>query len=185
MDRRIPLAVIALFEVLAPRRFNRFWIGLVSPDATDVRLRWWVAPLTRLEGLVLLGWIAWENRESLPGYAPEEIGAGIDVDAFGEESAGAEGPALTPGTRRHDIASVLYHADEPLAASEVVDLSSETDWEMGRSTASATLYRLYNDALVEREERADDGSFVYWLSDAGRDRLEAEDGPIAPNPFAA
>lgn len=185
MDIRIPVVIVALIELLTPRRFNRAVIGLVSPDATDVRLRWWVAPLTRLEGLVLLGWVIWKSRDLLEGYSPDEIDTAIDIDEIGRQEAAEDGPKLTPGTRRHDIASVLYHSDEPLAASEVVELSSETDWEMGRSTASATLYRMYNDGLVEREERSDDGSFVYWLTPSAEGILETDDGPIDPNPFTA
>lgn len=187
MDLRIPVAIIALFEVIAPRRFNRAWIRIVSPDADEVELRPWVAPVTRLEGLLLLGWVAWRSREELRGYAPEEIDTGIDIDQIGEPEPTVieDGPTLTPGTRRHDIASVLYHADDPLAASDVVELSEGTDWEMGRSTASATLYRMHNDGLVDRKERPDDGSFMYWLTSAAEDILETGDEPIDPNPFAA
>lgn len=187
MDIRIPVALIAIVELIAPRRFNRTLIKLLSPDADDIRLRWWVAPATRIEGLILLGWVVWQSREAIGGYAPDEFDGTIDIDQITDDhpTDDSGGPRLRPGTRRHDIASVLYHADDPLSASEVVDLSRETDWEMGRSTASATLYRMFNDGLVAREERSEDGSFVYWLTSDARGILESADAPIDPNPFAA
>ena len=185
MDIRIPIVIIALIELIAPRRLNRAFLGFFTPDAKDVELRWWVAPLTRLEGLALLGWVVWQSRDELGGYAPEELEADIEEFTSEEPEFPEDQPTLTPGTRRHDIASVLYHADDPQAASDLVDLSSETEWEMGRSTASATLYRMFNDGLVERRERADDGSYVYWLTPAAKRILETEDEPIHPNPFAA
>lgn len=183
MDIRVPIAIVALVEILAPRRFTRFFLRMASPEADDIRLRWWVAPLARIEGLMLLVWVLWRSREEFGGYAPRQFDAGIDLGLEEAESP-ASTPSLTPGTRRYDIAAVLYHADEPLSASDVVDLSTETEWEMGRSTASATLYRMFNDGLVDREERTNGGSYVYWLTDAGAERLESSDAPIDPNPFA-
>lgn len=185
MDIRIPIAIVALIEIIAPRRLNRAFLGVFTPDAQDVELRWWVTPLTRLEGLVLLGWVVWQTRDELDGYAPREFDAEFEEVTTDEPSVADDRPTLTPGTRRHDIASVLYHAEDPQAASDLVDLSAETDWEMGRSTASATLYRMYNDGLVDREERSDDGSYVYWLMPAAESILEEGDDPIAPNPFPA
>ena len=186
MDPRIPAVIIGLFELFAPRRFHRTWLKLVTPDADGIEFRRWVAPATRLEGLALLGWVVWKSRD-LGGYAPDEIDAGIDIDHIddSEPTELENGPTLTPGTRRHDIASVLYHADDPLAASDVVELSDGTDWEMGRSTASATLYRMHNDDLVDRKERPDDGSFSYWLTSNAEHLLEQEEEPIGPNPFTS
>lgn len=182
MDIRIPITILAIIQIIAPRRFNRFWIGLVSPDAEEIELRSGVPTLTRVEGLVLLGWVLWRSREDLGDYAPEDIDTGIEIEDIGVTED--DQPTLTEGTRRFDIASVLYHAEDSLAASDVVDLSEGEDWEMGRSTASATLYRMYNDDLVDREEREDDGSFVYWLTEQGQETLESGEAPIRPNPFA-
>ncbi len=184
MDRRIPVTVIALIEVLAPGRLLNTVIRLLATDAADTRPRRALVALLRLKGLVLLGWVAWQSRDAI-GYATTEFDTEIDLEEVEPPAQPEDGPTLTPETRRHDIAAVLYHADEPLAASDVVDLSEDTDWEMGRSTASATLYRMFNDDLVAREERTDDGSFEYWLTETGEGILERADEPIRPDPFAA
>lgn len=183
MDRRIPVAVVAVIELLAPRQVIGALVRLLAADRGDARPRPALVALLRLKGLAMLGWVAWQSRDAL-GYGPEEFDADIDIDHVETPAEPEDGPTLTAGTRRHDIASVLYHADEPLAASDVVELSEDTDWEMGRSTASATLYRMFNDDLVDRQERADDGSFEYWLTDMGESVLEEDEDPIRPDPFA-
>lgn len=184
MDRRIPVTVVALIDLLAPRRILGSILWLLAEDTAEVGPRRGTVALLRLKGLVLLGWVAWQSRDAF-GYTATEFNAEIDLDEVEPPAQPEDGPTLTPGTRRHDIASVLYHADAPLAASDVVDLSEDTEWEMGRSTASATLYRMFNDDLVEREERPEDGSFEYWLTDTAGELLERADEPIRPDPFAA
>lgn len=184
MDKRIPIALVALVDLLAPRRLLGGLVRLLAADGKAARPRRGAVALLRLKGLVLLGWVVWQSRDAI-GYAPADFDTEIDLEHVEESEPAEDRPKLTPGTRRHDIASVLYHADEPLAASDIVDLSEGTDWEMGRSTASATLYRMFNDDLVAREERTDDGSFEYWLTDAGEDILEGSDESIRPDPFAA
>lgn len=184
MDRRIPVTLVALIEVLAPERMLAGVVRLLAKDAGAARPRRTLVALLRLKGLVLLGWVAWQSRDAI-GYAATEFDTEIDLEEVEPPTRPEDRPTLTPGTRRHDIAAVLYHADAPLAASDVVDLSEDTDWEMGRSTASATLYRMFNDDLVAREERTDDGSFEYWLTETAQELLERADEPIRPDPFAA
>lgn len=175
MDKRMPLVAVALVGLIAPRRLHRALLRVVTSEPDDATLRSWVAPLTRLAGAGVLGWTLWRHR-SLVGYRPE------DIEELGISEPESE-PALTPGTRRHDIASVLYHAEDPQSASDIVDLSADTEWEMGRSTASATLYRMYNDDLVARQERSDDGSYEYWLTASAKRALETDEGSVEPDPF--
>ncbi len=184
MDKRIPVTFVALLDLLAPRRLLGGVVGLLAANGDSVEPRRGAVALLRLKGFVLLGWVAWQSRDAI-GYAPAEFDTDIDLEHVESAEQPDDRPQLTPGTRRHDIASVLYHADEPLAASDVVDLSEGTDWEMGRSTASATLYRMFNDDLVAREERTDDGSFEYWLTELAEEILENAEDAIRPDPFAA
>lgn len=183
------VAIVALIELVAPRKFINFWLALVSKNPDEVELRPWVIRTVRLEGLLLLGWVAWSSRDQL--LKSTDFGSTLDVpeveidptptDGTADESADAA--LLREGTTRYDIASVLYHADEPLAVSELVELSSDSDWEVGRSTASATLYRMYSDGIVERQEREDGRGFEYWIADAGSEAIESQGGPSAPSPF--
>ncbi len=180
MDRRLLVALVGLVEVLAPRRIAAFWIGLCCRNPDQVELRPWVIHAIRIEGLALLGWVAWQSRDAIDDTEPDR--ATIEEPTYQEESA--DTPAIDPDTRRFDIAAVLYHTDEPLSVAEVVDLSADTTWEIGRSTASATLYRMYNESLVDRAERDGEGRFEYWLTEDGRAAVESSDVTIEPNPFA-
>lgn len=188
---RIALVAIALFELLMPKRVARFTLGLFVANPEDIELRGWVTTGIRLEGLMLLGFVLWRSREELTEFR-ESAGVPGDFDSLDdiptietetEEEAVEDEPVLRPDTTRFTIASALYHADDPQAVSDIVDLAAGSDWEVGRSTASATLYRMYRDDLVERREREDGRGYVYWLSDRGRQALEGADEPIAPNPF--
>lgn len=183
------VALVGIIELLAPRSFANFWLRLGVKNPEDVELRPWVTRIVRLEGLVLLGWVVWSSREQLTAQTgiDESIDVpDVEITSTTEESTtedSDEVQVLREGTTRFDIASVLYHADDPLAVAEIVDLSDGTDWEVGRSTASATLYRMHTDGIVERAEREDGRGFEYWLSAAGIDMIEAVDGPVAPDPF--
>lgn len=118
------------------------------------------------------------------GTSAEDAAAAPAEDEDASEAGDPEpSPTLTPGTRRFELASVLYHASEPLRVADFVELSEGTDWDVGRSPASTTLYRMYNDDAVDREEGSD-GSYEYWLTDAGRAALDAAEAAIEPNPFA-
>ena len=140
---------------------------------------------------MLLGFALWQHREKIAEFGEsagvptefdvvEDVGVEPDISIETEEE---ETPKLRPETTRFTIASALYHADDPLAVSDIVDLAESTDWEVGRSTASATLYRMYRDGLVERQEREDGRGYVYWLADAGEEALDRADAPVGPNPF--
>ena len=179
MDRRLLVALVGLVEVLAPRRIASFWVSLCCRNPDQVELRPWVIHAIRIEGLALLGWVAWRSRDVIA--EPDPDAPAVEEPTYQESPTVT--PKLDPDTRRFDIAAVLYHADEPQSVAEVVDLSAGTPWEIGRSTASATLYRMYNETLVDRDERDDEGRFEYWLTDEGRQALEASDASIEPNPF--
>lgn len=214
MILRSIIGLVGAIQLLAPRRVTRFWLARCCRNPEEIEVKPWVLALVRLEGLVLIGWVLWKSREDiaeatgsdrLPGMgdageeepwvsteeeeessAAEERQAPTPETTSEAESEPAETddrPTLTPGTRRFELASVLYHADEPLTVADFVDLSEGTDWEVGRSPASTTLYRMYNDDAVDRQE-GPEGSYEYWLTDAGRDVLEEADAEIEPNPFA-
>lgn len=188
---RIALVAIALLEVLMPKRVAQFTLGLFVENPEDIELRSWVTTGVRLEGLLLLGFVLWKSRDTVSEFR-ESAGVPGDFDSIDdlptietetEEEAAEDEPVLRPDTTRFTIASALYHADDPQAVSDIVDLAAGTDWEVGRSTASATLYRMYRDDLVERREREDGRGYVYWLSERGEDALESADEPIGPDPF--
>ena len=182
MDRRLPVAIIGLVEVLAPRQIANFWVARCCRNPEEVALRPWVVHAIRLEGLMLLAWVVWRSRNVLGDFEPITKEAEEETRQPVPDEPTFE-PRLDPDTRRFDIAAVLYHADEPLSVAEVVELSSGMPWEIGRSTASATLYRMYNEELVDRSERDDEGRFEYWLTEQGTRAVEAADATIEPNPF--
>lgn len=180
------VAVIGLLELVVPRRFARFWVRLACKNPEDVELRPWVTRTIRLEGVLLLAWVAWTSRDQLSELPDRsELSESIDVPDVDIDAADETSDALMlrEGTTRFDIAAVLYHADDPLAVSELVELSEGSDWEVGRSTASATLYRMHTDGLVKRQEREGGRGFEYWLADSGVEAVESADGPVAPDPF--
>lgn len=210
MILRTIVGIIGVLEVIAPGRVIRSLLGLCCRDADEIELRSWVVAAVRLEGLLLVGLVLWQSRDALgemtrPAEPPTEIDVGETPDSVadastaeteadaptpaatqdrGDEADGvADLPTLTPDTRRFQLASVLFHADEPLTVRDFVDLSEGTDWELGRSPASTTLYRMFNDGAVDREE-GPNGAYEYWLTDAGRRALEAADAEPSPDPFA-
>ena len=187
---RIALAAIALVEVLLPKTVAQFVVGLLVKNPEDVELRGWVPTLIRMEGLLVLGYLLWRSRDEVAelresAAVPSEFDSIEDIPTIETEPEVEEAaePVLRADTTRFTIASALYHADDPLAVADIVDLAEGSDWEVGRSTASATLYRMYRDDLVDRRERDDGRGYVYWLADRGREALEQADEPIAPNPF--
>ena len=198
---RVVIAALGLLEALAPRRVANVFLSIACTNPEDVELRPWVIHCIRLEGLALIGYVLWQSRDDLQSVVQPGSLEEYDVDyeewedepwedapsgepAPAEESATAESlPTITPETRRFDLAAVLYHSEDPLTVSEIVDLSDGTDWAVGRSPASATLYRMFNDGVVDREQRAADNSFEYWLTPAGTEALEALEAPIEPDPF--
>lgn len=210
MILRTIVGVIGVLEVVAPRRVVSSLLGLCCRDADEIEVRSWVVTAVRLEGLLLVGLVLWQSRDALgemtrPAEPPTEIDVGETPDSVADTSTGeteeheatretdrdagddadedADLPTLTPDTRRFQLASVLFHADEPLTVRDFVDLSEGTDWELGRSPASTTLYRMFNDGAVDREE-GPDGAYEYWLTDPGRRALEAADADPSPDPFA-
>lgn len=125
---------------------------------------------------------------SLAGVETEvaRVEEALEEEAEGVEEEGAiEAVRLNPGTRRWVLASILYHAEEPVTVGEIVAFSEGEEWEMGQSAAAAELYNMYEEGLVDRN-----GSpYEYELTPDGEDRLahrsREEDTPIEPNPFAA
>lgn len=181
MIPRSLLAVIGLVEFLAPRSFARFWLNRCCADPERVELRRWVPLAIRLEGLALLGWVVWSSREDLAGLPEAADPAGwIREEEVVPDVEAEEMPSLQPGTTRFDLAAALYQSDDPLAVSDLVERSAGTDWEVGRSSASATLYRMHSDGVVERREREEGRGFEYWLSASGRQLLEDADTAIEP-----
>lgn len=186
MYARIALAIIALVEIIMPQKVARFCLGIFCENPEDIELRRWVTAGIRLEGLMILGFILWQSRESLESLSdPADLSVEFDADHDTEYSTEApeQGLSLRPETTRYTIASALYHADDPLAVSEIVDMAAGTEWEVGRSTTSATLYRMYRDNLVDRKERDDGRGYAYWLTDTGIDAFEEADTPTESNPF--
>ncbi len=196
MILRSVLAVVGFLTVVAPRRIAAFWFARCTTNPEDVEIRPWVLHAIRLQGLAMLGWVLWQSREEfqeLMGGASDwddEISFDDDwsvTEETDEEATTTDGdedlPTLTPETRRFDMAAILHHADDPLTVSEIVDLSDGTEWEIGRSPASATLYRMFNDGVVDRREREEDGSYEYWLTEEGEASLGRTDATIEPNPF--
>ena len=179
MKLRTALAVIGLIELIAPRRFLNLWIRLCFTNPDEVEVRSWVPTAVRLEGLALVAWVAWTRREQLEEYA-DAASLVRETQPPEIEVAPEDAPSLRPGTTRFDLAAALYQADEPVAVSELVSRSEETEWEVGRSSASATLYRMHRDGLVDRREREEGRGYEYWISDRGRSLLEEGDGPIEP-----
>lgn len=118
-------------------------------------------------------------------FAEEALEEELEAEAEEvEEKEAVEAVRLNPGTRRWVLASILYHAEEPVTVGEVVALSEGEEWEMGQSAASAELYNMYQEDLVDR-----DGSpYEYELTERGEERLvqrsREESVPIEPNPFA-
>ena len=206
MILRIIVGFIGLIQIVAPHAVTRFWLGRCCQNPEDIQVKPMTIAAVRVQGLVLVGWVLWQSREEIAGRTgyggdlepefgeewldePEEhVPSVIDTESDDEEEEGDEDeqaeqhrPTLTPGTRRFELASVLYHADGPLTVADIVELSEGTDWELGRSPASTTLYRMYNDDAVEREQ-GDAGSYQYWLTEAGQRVLEESDEEIAPKP---
>lgn len=180
MAWKIIAAIVGLSELLAPRTVSRLFLASCCENAEEVRLRGWVVTAIRIEGLVLLGWVLWNSREEITDMASLE-----DVPYWeGEEEPTpvemeeAEAPTLQTDTTRFDLAAALYQADDSLPVSELVARSEGTDWQVGRSTASATLYRMHQDGLVERREREDARGFEYWLSDSGEAAVESVQGTV-------
>lgn len=198
--------MIGLIELLTPRRFADFWVKRCCANPEEVELRPWVYSLIRVEGALILGYVLWQSKaedgfdevvstdwtEEEPAV-DDEASVGIEspdteVDAVSEEEEETvvetePKSSFQPETTRFDLAAVLYHAEDPLTVSEIVDLLEGSEWEVGRSTTSATLYRLYNDGLVDREQPEDGRGYEYWLTGAGEADLEATDAQIEPDPF--
>ena len=83
---------------------------------------------------------------------PDPVDDEEPVDEEDEAPAEDDGPpwppSLNPDTRKWTLATLLYSADEPQTVSEVVELSGET---VDQSVASAGLYKMHQEHLVERE----------------------------------
>lgn len=58
---RAILGVIALLELAVPRAFVDFWMALAVEDG-EVELRPWVYTVARIEGLLILVWLATRSR---------------------------------------------------------------------------------------------------------------------------
>lgn len=106
----------------------------------------------------------------------------VDPDDSQEQPAIGD-VTLNPGTRRWVLGAILYHASETISVADAVELSQGTDWEMNESSASAELYNMFQDDIVDRV-----GSpYQYDLTDLGAGtlerRAEEESIDIEPNPF--
>lgn len=55
---RAVLLAVGVLELLAPRQFVDFWMDLAAEEPSEVTLRPWVYTVARLEGLVVLAWVA-------------------------------------------------------------------------------------------------------------------------------
>ena len=177
---RAVLGLIGLVELIAPRRFARFWVNRCCENPDEVELKSWVITAIRLEGVAILAWVAWASREDLEHVGDPTQWLGEEITTPEIEIEPDETAPLRPGTTRFDLAAALYQADEPVAVSELVSRSEGTAWEVGRSSASATLYRMHRDGLVDRRERDEGRGFEYWISDDGVAAIEAIDATIEP-----
>lgn len=121
---------------------------------------------------------------SFAGDELQEIGEDdSDASTDTDHSESEKPPRLNPDTRRWTLASLLYHADEPLPVSTIVSVSEDHEWEMSQAQASAELYGMFQDDLVDRT-----GSpYEYALTEFGNSRLETrtneEAAELKPNPF--
>ena len=62
MALRLALAALGVAELVWPRRFVDFWMGLAARSGEDVDLRSWVYTAARLEGALLLAWAVARSR---------------------------------------------------------------------------------------------------------------------------
>lgn len=125
-----------------------------------------------------------ENEEPIEAAEPVQEEPEIEGVESEEEAETEVEPALNPGTRRWILASLLHNTDGPLTVKEIVDVSEGEEWGMGQSGASAELYNMFEDGLVDRS-----GSpYAYELTDDGSDllvqRSSEEPAEIEPNPFS-
>lgn len=199
--------IIGVLEVVMPRRVVDFWMDRAVTDGDTVELRPWVYTAARLEGVLLVAWALYRFQSSQTEARPparevdpsngEQSGITADVARGSTQSVSANGQdrtiesstdadedlTITPGTRKHVLASSLYHADEPMTVNELVDAFEGSADAMTSSNVSAALYTMHQDEIVYRRKRGGDGSFEYWLTDAAIRVLEGLDEPIEPNPF--
>ncbi len=63
---RLALVALGLVELLRPRQLVDFWMNLATEDGEDVEFRPWVYTAARIEGLVIVLWVArrWKRDES-------------------------------------------------------------------------------------------------------------------------
>ena len=194
MLARVTVAVIGIVELIVPRRVADFLAARLFDAPERVEVRGWVVTAIRIGGLLTLGWALWASRDRLEELVSPQPVADWEDDLGptdemppGEttepEMGGAAetGPTpLRPDTTRFTIATFLAESEDPVPVSEIVEESVGTDREIGRSTASATLYRMYQDGLVDRRERDEGRGYVYWLTDDGEGALDAADEPVEP-----
>ncbi|WP_424016932.1 hypothetical protein ACOZ4N_13735 [Halorientalis pallida] len=57
MALQLPLALLGLAELLAPRKVVDFWMDLAVTDDSEVELRPWVYTAARIEGILILLWV--------------------------------------------------------------------------------------------------------------------------------
>lgn len=65
------LSLLGLVELLFPRRLVDFWMRLLVEDGEDVTVRPWAYSLVRLEGVVILLWVARRRRRKLDARADD------------------------------------------------------------------------------------------------------------------
>lgn len=184
-------AIVGLIELLAPKQVANFWLATCCKNSEEIELRSWIGTAVRIEGLMLLGWALWDSRDEMGGWIELDDFDVSDADVPAveiesteeEEESDTDLPSLQAGTTRFNLAAALYHSDDPLSVSELVERSEGSDWEVGRSTTSATLYRMHRDGLVDRRERDDARGYEYWLADLGGSALEAVETSLDPEPF--
>ncbi|RXK50263.1 hypothetical protein [Halorientalis pallida] len=57
MALQLPLALLGLTELLAPRKVVDFWMDLAVTDDSEIELRPWVYTAARIEGILILLWV--------------------------------------------------------------------------------------------------------------------------------
>lgn len=57
MALQLPLALLGLAELVAPRKVVDFWMDLAVTDDSEVELRSWVYTAARIEGILVLLWV--------------------------------------------------------------------------------------------------------------------------------
>lgn len=82
--------------------------------------------------------------------------------------------SINSGTNRFYSASVLYNSAKPVVPRDIESRLEGTEWEVSRSSISATLGKLYSGGLVTRSKRRGEHGqpYEYVLTDDGEEKIE-------------